>query len=234
MSYCVHCGVELDPSLKKCPLCNTPVIDPKMLSCYDGVSPYPSKKGQVEPARRKDAAIFVSILLLTTAITCVLLNLLVFPRIFWSLLVIGFCLLVWVICIPFLIYRKLSPYLSVLLDFLAVSFCLYLISVLAGSYEWLIWLGLPVTALFALLSELFILLCLRFRHSAFFIALYLFSYIAAACIGIELLCRNFLEHTLRITWSAVVLTVCSVLIIAIITILLRPRLREEARRRLHF
>ena len=33
MSYCVHCGVELDPSLKKCPLCNTPVLDPKGGTC---------------------------------------------------------------------------------------------------------------------------------------------------------------------------------------------------------
>ena len=27
MSYCVNCGVKLDPSLERCPLCNTPVIN---------------------------------------------------------------------------------------------------------------------------------------------------------------------------------------------------------------
>ena len=32
MSYCVNCGVKLDPSLKYCPLCNTPVINPHDLS----------------------------------------------------------------------------------------------------------------------------------------------------------------------------------------------------------
>lgn len=31
MSYCVNCGVELDASAKICPLCNTPVINPKVL-----------------------------------------------------------------------------------------------------------------------------------------------------------------------------------------------------------
>ena len=25
MSYCVHCGVELDPTASFCPLCHTPV-----------------------------------------------------------------------------------------------------------------------------------------------------------------------------------------------------------------
>lgn len=234
MSYCVHCGVKLDPSLKKCPLCNTPVIDPNQLPCYEASSPYPSKKGQVEPARRKDLAVLVSILLLTISITCVLLNLLVFPRISWSLLVLGFCLLVWVICIPFLICRKLSPYLSVLLDFLAIFFYLYLISLLTGTKEWLLYLGLPIAALFALLSELCIFLIRQISRSTLSVILYFFSYIALACIGIEMLCRNYLQHSLRITWSAVVLVICAIFIIAIITIMLRPRLREEVRRRLHF
>ena len=29
MSYCVNCGVELDASATKCPLCDTPVYNPK-------------------------------------------------------------------------------------------------------------------------------------------------------------------------------------------------------------
>ncbi len=28
MAYCVNCGVELEASLEKCPLCNTPVYHP--------------------------------------------------------------------------------------------------------------------------------------------------------------------------------------------------------------
>ena len=31
MSYCVNCGVELDASAKECPLCNTPVLNPREL-----------------------------------------------------------------------------------------------------------------------------------------------------------------------------------------------------------
>ena len=31
MSYCVHCGVELDEQAKRCPLCGTPVVDPSAL-----------------------------------------------------------------------------------------------------------------------------------------------------------------------------------------------------------
>ena len=234
MSYCVHCGVELDPSLKRCPLCNTPVLDPNNIPYFEASSPYPTQKGKVEPVRRKDAAIFVSVLLVTISLTCGLLNRLVFSRNLWSLLVIGFCLVIWVICIPFIFYRKLSPFLSVLLDGLAVSFYLYLISRLTGSADWLFYLGLPIAALSTLLLELFMMLTIKVSCSFFPVTLYVFSLIPILCIGIELLCRNFLGSPMRITWSAIVLTVCVVFIIAIVTIILLPRVREEARRRLHF
>ena len=201
MSYCVHCGVELDASLKKCPLCSTPVLDPNNIPYFEVSSPYPAQKGKVEPARKKDAAIFVSVLLLTISITCGLLNRLVFSRNLWSLLVIGFCLVIWVICIPFIFCRKLSPYLSVLLDGVAVSFYLYLLSRLTGSADWLIYLGLPITALFTVLFELFLLFLLKVNRSFFSVTLYIFSMISLSCIGIELLCRNFLEDPLRLTWS---------------------------------
>ena len=29
MSYCVNCGVELDPTARTCPLCQTPVVNPR-------------------------------------------------------------------------------------------------------------------------------------------------------------------------------------------------------------
>lgn len=234
MSYCVHCGVELDPSLRKCPLCNTPVLDPNNIPWFEATSPYPAKKGKAEPVRKKDAAIFVSVLLLTISITCGILNWLVFSRTLWSLLVIGFCLVLWVICIPLVFCRKLSPYPAVLLDGLAVSFYLYLISRLTGSNAWLISLGIPITAMFTFFLEIFILFVLKVSRSFFSVTLYILSLISLSCIGIELLCRNFLDDPLRITWSAIVLTVCVVFIIAIVTILLLPRVREEARRRLHF
>ena len=39
MSYCVNCGVELESSLTECPLCNTPVINPKELFDQKKTSP---------------------------------------------------------------------------------------------------------------------------------------------------------------------------------------------------
>ncbi len=234
MSYCVHCGVELDPSLKKCPLCNTPVLDPHVMPYYEAASPYPTKRGQVEPVKRKDLAILVSILLISCAVTCGFLNLLVFDKNAWSLLVIGLCLLLWIICIPFLIYRKTAPWLAILFDALGIAGYLFIISRLTHSSDWFWLLGLPITGLAALLLELSMLLGKKLSHSFLSVALYLFTDIALFCIGVELLCRNYIGQELKLVWSAVVLTVCVVFIIALSTTLFIPRLREAARRRLHF
>ena len=58
MSYCVNCGVELEASLKECPLCHTPVINPNQIGQPTPPSPYPMNKGQVEVVKRKDLGHF--------------------------------------------------------------------------------------------------------------------------------------------------------------------------------
>ena len=77
MSYCINCGVELEASLKECPLCHTPVINPNRLNIEFPASPYPDNKGQVEVVKRKDLGILLSVVLTATSATCLLLNLLV-------------------------------------------------------------------------------------------------------------------------------------------------------------
>ena len=64
MSYCVNCGVELEASLRECPLCHTPVVNPKEAGKTVPPSPYPTDRGQVEEVKRKDLGILLSVVLL--------------------------------------------------------------------------------------------------------------------------------------------------------------------------
>ena len=105
MSYCVNCGVELEASLRECPLCHTPVVNPKEAGKTVPPSPYPTDRGQVEEVKRKDLGILLSVVLSATAVTCLLLNLLVFNRSLWSLLVIGICICLFVFPFPMVYYR---------------------------------------------------------------------------------------------------------------------------------
>ncbi|MDE6748041.1 MAG: hypothetical protein K2K21_03105 [Lachnospiraceae bacterium] len=233
MSYCVNCGVELEPSLKECPLCNTPVINPNQISSAVS-NPYPSSKGQVEIASKKDFGILLTVVLSATSVTCLLLNLLVFQGHLWSFTVIGACICLFFLAAPAVFYTKASVYLILLLDGVAVLIYLYLISYLTTSAEWMWQLGIPIVVLSTALIEIFAFLARKFPFNILSASLYLFVEIPILCVAIELLIRRFCDSTYNITWSAVVLTVCVIIDIALITILTKKRLRNEVNRRLHF
>lgn len=136
MSYCVNCGVELSASATECPLCNTPVINPKDLGGGRAEPPFPREKGQVETVKRKDLGLLVSAVVLATAVPCGLLNLLVFNKTAWSLAVIGVCVILWVMLVPVVIYTKQSVYISILLDGLAIVVYLYMLAYMVHSDDW--------------------------------------------------------------------------------------------------
>lgn len=234
MSYCVNCGVELDSSLKECPLCNTPVINPNKTENAASSASYPASKGQVDVVNRKDLGMLLSVILSATSITCILLNLLVFKDSHWSLMVVGICLCMFVFAFPAVIYSKSPIYLSLLADGAAVGIYLYLITYLTSDSRWFWQLGLPIVIMVTALIELFILFARRFTFNILSGSLYLFIEVPVFCVLLELLIRHFYNDTYRISWSAVVLTVCVIIDITLITILAKKRLRNEVNRRLHF
>lgn len=233
MSYCVNCGVELDASLEKCPLCNTPVLNPREIS-VPKPTPFPQEKGQVEEVKRKDLGILLTAVLAATAVTCGLLNILVFSGSRWSLLVIGVCMMLWVLCVPVVIYPKMNIYAALLLDGLAVILYLYMITFLTDTEHWYWGLAMPIVVLVTCVLEAFTLCIRKLPRSILSTTLFFFIGAAVLCVGIELLIDRFLGARLWLTWSAVVLTVCVIISILLITMLSQKRLRNAVRRRLHF
>lgn len=236
MSYCVNCGVELEASLKECPLCRTPVINPNELyqNGAQARSPFPEKKAPVEAVKRKDLGLFITIVLLATAVTCGVLNWLVFTDKLWSVTIIGACVLLWVILVPVVIYTRQSVYVSHLFNGIAVSIYLYLLTWLTSGSEWFFGLGLPIVALSTVLLEVYTL-CVRLLPKSFLtVALYTVTAIGILCLGLEILIDRYLTGVTALRWSAVVATICVIVDIALGTILSRRRLRNELRRRLHF
>lgn len=235
MSYCVNCGVELHASAKSCPLCNTPVLNPNELGkIMDAQSPFPAQKGKVEPVKRKDIGILLTMVVLATAGICGILNALVFRESLWSLVVLGACVIIWVLLEPFVIYTRQSVYLSLLCDGASVIFLLYMITFLRENDGWFPGLGVPLTVLVTAVAELFTLCVNKLPKSFLTVSLYFFTSAGLLCTGIELLIDRYVSGDIRLSWSAVVLTVCGIFDIALITMLSRRRLRNSVRRRLHF
>ena len=96
MSYCVNCGVELDKDAARCPLCQTPVVNP--VCPVDTTIPpnFPVERREVEPVNHREVAVLLSALYGVVGLCCVVLNLLFWWRgMPWSAIVAGACAMPW-------------------------------------------------------------------------------------------------------------------------------------------
>lgn len=233
MSYCVNCGVELDDSMKKCALCNTPVVHPGRDMDSRHEEPFPEKIGMVERVKRTDVAIVFTMFVLATAVTCFALNALVFTGFRWSLAVIGVCVILWVGVVPPLLWKR-SMYMSLILDGLSVSLYIYMLAHMVGSYRWCFELGLPIVGYVTLVALLLTIAVRKLPKSFLTITLYFNLAIGLLCGGLECLIDYYIAKSVSLGWSAVVMTICAIFAISIITMLSRRRVRSAVRRRLHF
>lgn len=110
MSYCVNCGVELHETCSVCPLCHTEVHNPRHPADENAPKPFPVRQGAVAPVQKADVLILISVVLAVTAGVCGLLNLLIFYGTYWSLYVIGGCVLLWVFCLPMFLPKIFISY----------------------------------------------------------------------------------------------------------------------------
>ena len=105
MSYCVNCGVGLDPSAKTCPLCGTPAWHPEL----DAPPYFPANSAAVQPASRREAAILLTAMLVSVSLCCGLLNLFLPTDRPWCLYVIGAAMMLWVWFALPMVLRRLPP-----------------------------------------------------------------------------------------------------------------------------
>ncbi|MBU9727311.1 DUF6320 domain-containing protein [Diplocloster modestus] len=233
MSYCVNCGVELHKTCEVCPLCNTRVVNPNSAVDLASPKPFPSVKGVAGPVRRSDVTILMTVILATTAVVCGLLNLFFFTTSMWSLYVIGGCIVLWVFFLPLFFSRTVHPYISLLLDGLSIAMYFGIISYMHPGNGWYFSIAVPIILVTTALIVIFAF-CIRHLHTSILsTAAVIIGEIGVLAVCIELLIRNFEGEGLSLSWSAVVMTCCIIMDVALITIIRRSRLREEVRRRMH-
>lgn len=233
MSYCVNCGVELDASLNKCPLCGTPVYRPDQKENRQEQT-FPKSKGEVEKVSKKDTVIFVSVLLLTISFTCWLLNALVYNNFWWAVPVDGFCITLWVFFMTVIFVEKITGYGMLLLDAVAIANYMFMISFVTKTNEWFYQIGLPILGVIWILLELFLLFSKILPFSLLTGTLYFFICVAGICATVEIVLDLYFYNAISLSWSAIVLTVCAIIVVFLVMVLMMGRLRNTIRRRLHF
>ena len=236
MSYCVNCGVELQKSEPRCPLCGTEVLNPNELPEEKPMRPYPSHVEHLDKkVDQRYIASFISLLMLIPLFTTMLANVLVSKELSWSYLVLGGELVAFTVFLLPMIAR-MPKVLYMVIDAAAVSVLLLLIRVLTkSSWDWFLLLGLPITALTALMCWFFSLMA---DEKCKIPVLVRFTY-ALTCVGLLVVAIEFFiglyRHAIAWpTWSLYVLFPCLVLASSLLILNRRARVKEEIRKRFYF
>lgn len=237
MSYCVQCGVKLEQSLKTCPLCHTPVINPNELNVSElsnGSGPFATVKGEVEPMKKYDIGLWLTLVFSSTAIACGVLNLFVFNHNYWSIPVIGACIIMWLFFCPRMFLPQIPLTLNLSVSAISVIFYELAITLMTENDRWFFEIALPITLVLMALVALSGI-CYKFvAKSLIATVLYFFIDIAFLSIAIECYVDKFLRQEVQVFWSAIVFSVCAIISVALIAILSMKRLRAAVRKRLHF
>ncbi len=236
MSYCVNCGVKLENSLKICPLCHTPVLNPNEPKAEDSFSsgPFSTTRGEVEPMKKHDVALWLSIVFGSTAFTCGILNLFVFQHNYWSIPVIGACLVLWLFFCPRMFVPKIPLSLNLAVSAVSVVFYEFAITFMTKENRWFFLIAFPITLVLLILVAISGLFYKFVSNSLIVTVLYFFIDVAFLCLSIEYFVDNFIHGEVHLFWSIIVFSVCAVISVALIALLSIARLRETVRKRLHF
>lgn len=233
MSYCVNCGVELNPAARECPLCRTPVLNPSCPVDADAPSFFPTRREEVAPVSRREAALLLTAMLLSVAICCTLLNLVFYSDVWWSFFIGGAMAMLWVWFVPPLLSRKLFILVRLTLDVLAVGVYILLIAIALDGMDWFVGLALPIVAAGVLVIPVLYWIIRTRRCSLLVSAVLVLLALGLFAVLTEFLCDRYLKGVWLPGWSMVVLASCVGLSIPLIIVRRVPSLREEARRRFH-
>lgn len=141
MSYCVHCGVKLADYHERCPLCNTPVLDPG--AKIEREEPdYPLYRQHLNspesnPIKRRLIGIILTSIFSMYIIILLLVNFLVNSQFSWSLIPVASLVYAWlVIALPFFRVKNTFFGLYTLDSFITAAYLLLLNFIISGDIHW--------------------------------------------------------------------------------------------------
>lgn len=149
MSYCVNCGVELEKSARRCPLCNTPVVNPAQPPADDPPA-YPEDIYIPKSTRSAYTSFIFTIVMVIPNIVCGVINLFYPSTGHWAVYVISVSALLWIFFILPFILKTRNPYVLLALDAAASLLFTFVMSVFHGK-AWFLTIALPAILILAAL-----------------------------------------------------------------------------------
>ncbi len=234
MSYCVNCGVELERSLKACPLCGVTVVNPLDQEPAEEAPAFPPSRDELKKKDQEFWVGFFTILYLVPILTCVILNLLYNQRLTWSLYVAASTLMLWFFSTSPFYFAKFDYRKMLVMDLIGVLAGLLIIQQVTGGSNWLLTIALPIAGSCFVLSVILITLAEKEKIRGLGIAAAIAVAAGLLSLAVEILTDLFAEGAVTLIWSWFVVASC--LSVAALLILLdrNKRFKQELAKRLHF
>lgn len=162
LSYCVNCGVELDPSAEKCALCSTPVFNPNQppKKSEENEKPFSDRLVIPKSLQRKFVACIITMIMLIPNIILLMINIFFFRDRFWAVYIASTSFLLWILFVFPFITKKIRPYLMWAFD-TAVSVVYSFTVVALSTGKAVIWEALATVIGLASAAALFFIVWVR-------------------------------------------------------------------------
>ncbi|MBQ4626360.1 MAG: hypothetical protein IJB45_03820 [Clostridia bacterium] len=221
MSYCVNCGVELEKGCAMCPLCDTPVLNPREGHKPPDIPAYPEIVKIPKATQKRFTVFVISMVMLLPNIMLAVLDML-----FWegevSSFIIGASMVAWLwFLFPFL-WKKPIPVVILGIDALAlIAFLKFCSLKTTTSPGWFSSLVLPVVITLWAICNIFIFWLKKPRSKtagtiAAIIAVNIMTFVVEICLNM------FYNGKLQVEFSLVV-AACSVPLIIFFIALVKSR-----------
>lgn len=194
--YCVKCGVRLQDGIAQCPLCATPVWNPKEVpapSTFSKAYPRP------EPDKRYPVLAFLTTLLSVICVSCLIFCLNTYQRIYWSgYVMLGIAVVYISLIFPFW-FDKRHPLIFVPLCFFSICGYLLYICLYTGGH-WFLSFAFPLVMIVCAITTASVALFRYIKKGRIFIMGGLFVTIGGCSMLMEMF-QNITFGGKMFTWS---------------------------------
>lgn len=230
MSYCVNCGVELHDSEKKCPLCDTVVINPNIISGDTAESVFPQEQKLVDmmTERRWWAGIITIILAIPMSI-CLLCNFGIQKELGWSLIVTAALIMIWSFVVPPLLMKKTNYIALFIIYTLGILLFLFVMCWQVGG-NWFLSIAVPIVLCFMCVISINTVV-IRNNVAKLYSAAVLFITIGAMVVAVEIVTDYYLSKTIELSWSLIALVPCALMSLLYVIIQRKNKLKNSLKKR---
>ncbi len=211
MSYCVNCGVELEKGCPECPLCDTPVINPREANNSAQKTVYPDHIIIPKSLSKKYLVFVLSLVMLIPNLVLIVLNTFMFESGVVKYIV-GGCCVAWIWFLFPLLWKKQIPVISLGIDAVALLFYLNMFKIYGDDNGWFNSIVLPVVIALWAICNLFIF-WLKKPRSKPLIAIAVLGAINVMSFVIEICMNMFYNGKLQFPVSLVMTACCVSLMI---------------------